>query len=160
MKKWLRRIRAAVVTGFTWAVAWAAVASVLAHAPGFNSDLPLAFLFAPLGFISGVVFFAILAVMERGRRFERMSLSRFWRWGAASGLLLSGIFVVGAALRGASVVGEFLTFGPILIVLSSGSAAGSLAIARHAERRELRPYGEPPAREKLPEEHEQELLGP
>ncbi len=54
-----------------------------------------------------------------------------------SGLLLSGIFVVGAALRGADPWGEFLVFGPALAMASAACSAGSLALARRAERREL-----------------------
>jgi hypothetical protein len=68
------------------------------------------------------------------RGLDRMSLSRFAGWGAASGLLLTGIFVVGAALRGASLWGEFLVFGPALAMAGAVCAAGSLALARRAER--------------------------
>src|SRR6185503_4223532 len=95
-------------------------------------------------FITGVMFSGILVVIEGRRRFDRMSLSRFAGWGAASGLLLSGIFVVGAALRGGAVWGEFLVFGPALATASAVCAAGSLAAARRAARRELSsPSGDP-----------------
>src|SRR5439155_23415510 len=57
--------------------------------------------------------------------------------GAVSGLLLAGVFVAGAALRGGPVLGEFLLFGPALATTSALCAAGSLALARRAERREL-----------------------
>ena len=106
--------------------------------PGLYSDLPFALLFAPLGFVTGILFSGILVAIDGRRGFERLSLSRVASWGAASGLLLSGIFVVGAALRGASAWGEFLVFGPPLAVASAVCAAGSLAMARRAERRELR----------------------
>ena len=74
-----------------------------------------------------------------------MSLSRFAGWGAVSGLLLSGIF---PALRGEW--GEFLVFGPSLAMASAVGAAGSLSMARRAERREL---GRPT------EDAKRELLG-
>jgi hypothetical protein len=106
--------------------------------PGFESDLPFALLFAPLGFITGVIFSGILVAIEGRRGFERTSLARFALWGAASGLLLSGIFVVGAALRGGDWWGEFLVFGPPLALAGAVCAAGSLAVARRAERGELR----------------------
>ena len=138
MKKWGRRIRAAIGMGFIWGAAWFGAGILLARVPGFYSDLPFALLFAPLGFITGILFSGILVAIEGRRGFERLSLSRFASWGAASGLLLSGIFVAGAALRGASVWGEFLLFGPPLAVASAVCAAGSLAMARRAERRELR----------------------
>ena len=96
--------------------------------------------------------------IEGRRGFDRISLSRFAGWGAASGLLLSGIFVVGAALRGASLGGEFLTFGPGLAMASAVCAAGSLALARRAERRELPGPSGDPAEAELTEDEERELL--
>ncbi len=71
------------------------------------------------------------------RGIDRMSLSRFAGWGAVSGLLLSGIFVVGSLVSGAAVGGAIL---PLLLVPTAASAAcaaGTLALARRAERREL-----------------------
>ena len=50
MKKWRRRIRAAIGTGLTWAAAWSAAGGLLARVPGFYSDLPFALLFAPFGY--------------------------------------------------------------------------------------------------------------
>ena len=107
MKTWARRIRAALGMGLIWGAAWGGAGTVLARVPGFDSDLPFALLFAPLGFVTGIIFSGILVGIEGRRGFERTSLSRVAGWGAASGLLLSGIFVVGAALRGAAVWGEF-----------------------------------------------------
>ena len=144
MKKWGRRIRAAIGMGLIWGAAWFGAGILLARVPGFYSDLPFALLFAPLGFVTGIIFSGILVVIEGRRRFDRMSLSRFATWGAVSGLLLSGIFVVGAALRGESLWGELLVFGPALAMSSAACAAGSLALARRAERRELPgPSGDP-----------------
>ena len=144
MKTWGRRIRAAIGMGLTWGAAWFGAGLLLARVPGFYSDLPFALLFAPLGFITGIIFSGILVGIEGRRGFDRTSLLRFAGWGAASGLLLSGIFVVGAALRGESSWGEFLVFGPPLTIASAICAAGSLAVARRAERRELsRPSGDP-----------------
>ena len=132
-----RRIRAAIVMGLTWAFVWSGAGAILARVPGFYSDLPFALLFAPLGFITGVIFSGILVSIEGRRSFDRMSLARFAGWGAASGLLLTGVIVAGAALRGASLWGDFLVFGPPLTIASAVCAAGSLAVARRGERREL-----------------------
>lgn len=134
MGTWGRRIRAAIGMGLTWGAAWFAAGVLLARVPGFHSDLPFALLFAPLGFMTGVVFSGILVAIESRRTFERMSLWRFAVWGAVSGLLLTGIFVGGAALRGASLWGEFLVFGPALAASGAVCAAGSLAVARRGER--------------------------
>ena len=58
----LRRIRAAIGIGLTWAAAWFGAGILLARVPGFYSDLPFALLFAPLGFVTGVIFSGILVV--------------------------------------------------------------------------------------------------
>jgi hypothetical protein len=159
MNKWGRRIRGAIKMGLTWAVAGSAAGFLLARVSPFNPDLPFALLFAPLGFFSGIIFSGILVVMEGRRGFDRMSIPRFAGWGAVGGLLLSGIFVVGAGLRGASMWGDFLLFGPALALTSAGLAAGSLALARRGETRELRgPSGDPSTAE-LTGDEKQELLG-
>jgi hypothetical protein len=158
MKQWGRRIRAAIGMGLTWGAAWFGAGILLARVPGFYSDLPFALLFAPLGFATGVIFSRLLVAIERRRSFDGVSLSRFAGWGAVSGLLLSGIFVVAAALRGGSVWGEFLVFGPPLVMASAVCAAGSLAMARRTERRELRGSSGDPAEAELTEDKKGELL--
>ena len=132
MTKWRRRIRAAIGMGLTWGAAWSGAGALVARVPGFYSDLPFALLLAPFGFVTGIMFSGLLVIIEGRRRFDRMSISRFVGWGAVTGLLLSGIF---PALRGDWR--EFLVFGPILAMASAVGAAGSLAMARRAERREL-----------------------
>ena len=131
---------------------------LLARLPGYSSDLPFALLFAPLGFVTGIIFSGILVAVESRRGIDRTSLWRFAGWGAASGLLLSGIFVVGAALRGASLLGEFMVFGPPLAIASAVCAAGSLAVARRAEARELPGESGNPAGAELTENEKRELL--
>jgi len=158
MKKWGRRIRGAIGMGLAWGAAGFGAGILLARVPGFYSDLPFALLFAPLGFVSGIVFSGILVVIEGRRGFDRMSLSRFAGWGAVSGLLLSGIFVGGAALRGEALWGEFLVFGPVLAMASAVCAAGSLALARGAERRELCGPSGGPAEAELTKDRKGELL--
>lgn len=159
MKSWGRRIRGAVKMGFTWAAAWFVAGVLLARVPGFYSDVPFAILFAPLGFITGVIFSAVLVGIEGRRGFERASLSRFAGWGAVSGLALSGVIVAGAALRGAPVLGEFLLFGPPLAIASAACAAGSLAVARRAERRALYGDGGDPSPRELAQDESRELIG-
>ena len=159
MKKWGRRIRGAIGMGLAWGAAGFGAGSLLARVPGFDSDLPFPLLFAPLGFFAGIIFSGILVVIGGRRGFDRMSLSRFAGWGAVSGLLLSGIFVVGAALRGEALWGEFVVFGPGLAMASAVCAAGSLAAARWAERRELAGSSGNPAEAKVDQDEKRELLG-
>lgn len=150
MKTWGRRIRGAIGMGLAWAAAGFGAGILLARVSSVDADLPFALLFAPLGFFAGIIFSGILVVIEGRRGFDRLSLSRFAGWGAVSGLLLSGIFVVGAALRGASLWGEFLVFGPVLTMAGAVCAAGSLALAKRAEKRELpRPSKDPAEAELL-----------
>lgn len=159
MRNWGRRIRGAIGMGLAWGAAAFGAGILLARVPPFNPDLPFALMFAPLGFVSGVIFSGILVAVEGRRGFDRMSLSRFAVWGAGSGLLLSGIFAVGAALRGASMWGEFLVFGPALATASALCAAGSLALARRAERRELAgPIGDPTEAELIEDEKRERPL--
>jgi hypothetical protein len=145
--------------GLAWGAAWFVAGTLLARVPGFSSDLPFALLFAPLGFATGIIFSGILAGIEGRREFDRASLSRFAVWGAASGLLLSGIFVLGAALRGGNLWGEFLVFGPALAMEGAICAAGSLALARRAGPRELPADSGHPAEAELTENEKRELLG-
>ena len=159
MSKWGRRIRGAIRMGLAWAAAGFVAGTVLARVPGFQSDLPFALLFAPLGFLTGIIFSGILVAIGNRRRFDSMSLSRFAGWGAVSGLLLSGIFAAGAGLRGDSMWGEFLVFGPALAIASALGAAGSLALARRAERKELTAPSGIPVDAKLNEYEKRELLG-
>ena len=158
MKNWGRRIRGAIKMGLAWAAAGFGAGILLARVSSSNPDLPFALLFAPLGFFAGIIFSGILAMIERRRRFDRMSLSRFAGWGAVSGLLLSGIFVVGAALRGGALWREFLVFGPPLAMASAVCAAGSLALAKRAERRELPGPSGNLAEAELAEHQKRELL--
>jgi len=146
MKKWGRRILAAVGMGLTWGAAWFAAGIVVARVPGFYSDLPFALLFAPFGFVTGILFSGILAAIEGRRRLDRMSLSHFAAWGAVSGLLLAVFF---AALRGKTLGKELLVFGLPLAIAGAVCAAGSLAMARRAERRELGGPSEDAKRELL-----------
>lgn len=159
MKKWGRRLRGAIGMGLAWGAAGFCAGILLARVSSFDVDLPFALLFAPLGFFAGIVFSVILVVVEGRRGFDRMSLSRFAGWGALSGLLLSGMFVAGAALRGETSWGEFLVFGPALATAGAACAAGSLAVARRAERRAFPGPNTDLAEAALGDYEKRELLG-
>jgi len=139
MKKWLRRIRGAIGMGLTWAIAWFGAGLILLLVVGFGAaDVPFPIVFGVFGFLAGATFSGVLAIVEGRRRFDQMSLPRFAGWGAVGGLLLSVIFVLAVALAGDTTLLDDLVFlGPLFAVAGAASAAGSLALARAAEDREL-----------------------
>jgi hypothetical protein len=133
VRKWLRRIRGAVGMGLTWAIAWFAAGMALLLVVGFGAaDVPFPLGFGLLGFLAGITFSGVLGIAEGRRRFDQMSLPRFAGWGAVGGLLFSGIFVLAADLGSA-----ILVLGPVFALSSAACAAGSLALARMADDREL-----------------------
>jgi len=132
MKKWLRRIRGAIGMGLTWAVAWF-VAGLTLLVVGVRADVPFPLFFGLLGFLAGVTFSGVLTTIERGRRFDQMSLSRFAAWGGVGGLFFSGILVLAIALGWDAL----LVLGPVFALSGAGCAAGSLALARRVDDREL-----------------------
>jgi hypothetical protein len=133
MRKWLRRIRGAIGLGFTWGVAWSGAGFVLAVVTRFRADAPFPLIFGVLGFVAGVIFSAVLALTERGRTLDQMSLPRFAGWGAIGGLLLSALFARAASLGW----GDVLAVAPTFALASAVCASGSLALARRAVRRDL-----------------------
>ena len=143
MRKWMRNLRGAIGMGVTWAAALFVVGFVPRWVFGFSSDLPFPILFGGLGFIAGLIFSGLLLLTEGRRRFEEMSLPRFAAWGATGGLLLSALFVRGAALGWGEVLAISMTFA----AASASCAAGSLAVARRAVRRQL--AGSPDGGQKL-----------
>jgi len=139
VKKWLRRIRGAIGMGLTWAFAWFAAGIALLLVVGFGAaDVPFPLGFGFLGFLAGVTFSVVLGIVEGRRRFDQMSLPRFALWGGVGGLLFSVLFVTAAGL-GANIL---LVLGPVFALSGAGCAAGSLALARMAEGRELPEAGD------------------
>lgn len=156
MGKWLRRIRGAIGMGLTWAVAWFTAGMALLLVVGVGAaDVPFPLFFALLGFLAGVTFSGILGIVEGRRRFDQMSLPRFAVWGGVGGLLLSGILVLAAGLGGEALLG----LGAIFALSGAGCAAGSLALARMAEERELPDPSADVGEVGLTEDEEWELLG-
>ncbi len=133
MRKWLRRIRGAIGMGLTWAAALSAVGLVPRWVFGVQTDVPIGLVFGVFGFIAGVTFSAILVLAEGRRSFDQMSIRRFAGWGAIGGLLLSALWASAVSLRW----GEVLAIAPTFALACAACAAGSLAVARRAVRREL-----------------------
>ncbi len=156
MKKWLKRIRGAVGMGLTWAVAWSGVGAIIMlvlGGSGFGLAAEVA-LFAATGFVGGAIFSTVLGITEGRHRFDQMSLPRFGAWGAVGGLLLSVLFF----LLGGGVSLDSLGTYSVVTLLGAGSAAGSLALARRADDRELLEHGEDVGDIGLTEEEKRELL--
>lgn len=140
MRKWLRRIRGAIGMGLIWALAWFGAGLALLLVVGFGAaDVPFPLGFGMLGFFAGVTFSGVLVIAESRRRFDQMSLPRFAAWGGVGGLLLSVMFVLAAAAlsEGTTFILNLVFLGPLFAAAGAASAAGSLALARMAEDREL-----------------------
>jgi hypothetical protein len=165
MNKWLRRIRGAIGTGLTWAAAWFGAGMIVLL--GFllttgttGADVPYPLGFGAFGFVAGVTFSGVLGLVEGRRRFDQMSLPRFAGWGAAGGFLLSVTFVLAVALaEDPSFLSNLAVLGPVFTVAGAGSAAGSLALARRVEDRELLATSEDVAEVGLSGGEVKELLG-
>ena len=174
MKNWLRRIRGAIGVGLTWAVGWSSVGAVIGLVYfflviGVGSALPLGVfmaayvrMFATLGFFGGAIFSTVLRLAEGRRRFDELSLPRFAAWGALGGLLLGVIALSGGPALPVvlgRVMGpmDFVVAG-VATLLGAGSAAGSLALARRADDKELLEHGADVADIGLTEEEKRELL--
>lgn len=128
----MRRIRGAIGIGLTWAAAWFAAGMVLLFVVGFGAaDVPFPLFFGLLGFLTGIVFSGILGAAAGRRRFDQMSMPRVSGWGAAGGLVLSGILIATADTGGAALV-----LLPVFGAAGAISAGGTLALARRGERRE------------------------
>jgi hypothetical protein len=114
------------------------VLSAVVVDPSNRMDEPWVLIFAIPGFLGGVLFSAVLATRARGRSLLELTLRRSAAWGGAAGLATGALpFFIGeptgrlpVPLLATIVMGSVAT-------LSALSAAGSLALAQHAERRLL-----------------------
>lgn len=134
MTRWRRRIRGAIGLGLAWGIAWFGAGLVLALMFPGAADVPFPILWGFFGFVGGVIFSAVLGIVERRRSFDQMSLARFAGWGGIGGFLLCGAFVSIVAMFGETMPLEhFGLLGPVFTVAGAGSASGSLALARRAK---------------------------
>lgn len=136
MNRWLRRLRGALMMGVLWACGWALLSipmELWIDPNGRIADIWPMVLAVP-GFLAGTVFALVLAITQRKRRFEQLSIGRFAGWGAVAGVLLGGLVV---ALISGGMAAFFSSKGLVvegtIALLSTLSAAGTLAIARKGE---------------------------
>jgi hypothetical protein len=134
MQKVWRLARATIGMGLLWAVGGIFVGGLIELIDnivpgGFARQVDMwPQTLALLGFVTGVVFAGVLAIAGRRHRFDQLSLSRFTAWGALGGAALGAL----GMSKGAPAL-----FLAITTAVSAVGAAGSLAIARRAERRAL-----------------------
>ena len=160
MRKLLRRARAAIGLGLTWAVAWLGV-GVAFGLLAFSFE-PSALVFnalasAAAGFVGGATFSVLLGIADGRRRFDQLSLPRFACWGALGGLLVGGVQLAIFAAIGRPP--DPLVFLTLQGLIGSGSAAGTLALARSADDAELLESGHEVADVGLTAEEKRLLLG-
>jgi len=141
MKTWSRRIRGAIGMGVTWALVGGAVGTIISLGfvvrTGSRPDAPFPIMLGALGFVAGLLFSGVLRLVEGGRRFDQMSLPRFAAGGAAVGFVLAGIFFLAVSHGDPAFLQYFALVGPLVAIAGAGCAAGSLALARRGQEREL-----------------------
>jgi hypothetical protein len=133
MRTLLKRIRGALLMGLIWAVVWAPLGLLIGMIvdPDGSMDEPWIAVGTYPGFIAGVFFSIVLGIAARRRRLEDLSMARVAGWGALAGAMLGTLpFLLG------DVKPSALFLIPVFLgattLLSAGSAAGSLALARKA----------------------------
>jgi hypothetical protein len=143
MRTWLERIRRAVLMALIWAVVWAPLGVLLGMIVDRDGsmDEPWVAAGAYPGFLCGLVFFAVIGIIDGRRRYDELSLSRVGAWGAVSGLLVIVLPLTGV-LGTPNTEHALWQLRVILIgavtLLSAVSAIGSVLLARMAKQRELR----------------------
>ena len=132
MTKWLRRLGAALMMGLAWAVVWLPIGLVIGMIidPDGAMDEPWVVVGTYPGFLCGVIFSAMVGMGKGRRRFAELSLHGVAAWGAVSGMLGGGLWLVLALLSdppqwllNVVVVGS-------LTLLSAVSGVGSAFLAR------------------------------
>lgn len=142
MKTWPKRIRGAVLTGLSWAVAWvpfAILIGVLIVDPDNSMDEPWFLVGAYPGFLCGVLFYALRALAD-GDSIDELSLGRAAALGAASGVVVGVLpFVFGDS----ETVMPAWMFAAIVIAAfaaaSTVSAVATVLLARMMKQRRSLP---------------------
>ena len=140
MRSLLRRIRGLLGLGAFSAAAWAlcgaALGSVVllldpASVDAGEGPLWIAYYFGRTGFAAGIAAGALIAAIGRRKALLDLRMGMVIAVGAAAGAALPWIALAPRAML------------PFLVVLSAGTAASALGLARHGERRSLESGREP-----------------
>ena len=140
MRKWLRRLRGAVLMGLVWAAVWAPLAVLIGMIVDPDDSLDEMWVAAGAypGFLGGIFFSLVLGIAERNRRFDELSLPRVGVWGALAGLLLGTLpFALGEPTAAVPLWLLVVVITGSITAMSAVSAVGTLALARMAEEREM-----------------------
>ena len=168
MKSWLKRIRGTIGVGLTWAVGWGLFGGIQwfirAGAEfGVELALSLGLQYAVAGFVAGVTFAAVLRLTDGQRRFDELRAPRFAAWGGLGGFLIgaayAGVLTVVFGADGPGMAAALAEFVAITTFLGAGCAAGSLAIARAADDRQLLEAGADTVNVGLSRDEKRRLLG-
>jgi hypothetical protein len=133
MKKWLRRVRAAITMGLIWAIPWAVVAVLIGMVvdPDESMDEMWPLIGAYPGFLGGVLFSIVLSIAERHGKVGELSVRRFGVWGAVAGFLIGVLpFLLGTPRSDIDVVRLATIVIGSMTGMGAVSAAGSLALAK------------------------------
>ena len=147
--------------GLIWAAAWSGVGAILGlFFGGLTGFVAAAVSYALNGFVAGSVFSVVLGIVEGRRTFNEMSIGRFAVLGG--GTLLAFQLMVLALWAAFGLTLSALQIGvaaALSTMMGAGSAAGSLALARRADDRELLEVGADVGDIGLSKDEKRELLG-
>ena len=150
MKGFLKRLRGVIKTGLTWAVAWgglfgAIILGFILWGAVFGPDdaleglelfplLKMVYGAGQVGFLGGCAFGAVFSVLERHKNLKEITFKRVALWGVLGGLAVVALFY---AIYGTPI-------GVIqYVVLGIGSATGTVALAKRADRKLIQAEDEP-----------------
>ena len=140
----LRRLRGILGTSVLWALVWALLGCLLLLAEAFFGDhahhvaQPARLVLMSVGFfgvwgaVSGGVFALALAIAERRRSIEQLSMWRVGAWGAIGGAALPALGTALSILEGsiARIAPQAAILFAITALLGALCATGTVAIAR------------------------------
>lgn len=124
--------------GLAWGVIWAPLAVLvgLLVDPDDSMDEMWVAIGAYPGFLSGVVFVALLGMAERHRRLGTLSLPRIAAWGALAGLVVGVLpFTLGEPTNTIPLWRLAVIVIGSITGLSTVSAVASALLTRHAARK-------------------------
>ena len=126
MKKWMSGIRGAIAMIALWVAGWGlgfGGIMEIVDPEGKVQDVWPTLLAMP-GFIGGIIFFVLLAIGERGRSFDEISLIRLAVWGAATGVML-GLLTIPAEVGDVSPGWMGMTAMASVLGVLAGLGSGS-----------------------------------